>query len=157
VFDRETIEFLESGCSLVVGTVASDGAPFVTRGWGIKVAEPDQDCVHLVLDARDVVTLDNLDATGRVALTAAHVPTLRAKQFKGRAADVLPAGDEDRATVEQFCEAFFSAVVASDGTDRRFLERLVPLDFVACDVMIDEIYDQTPGPGAGSAVAREDT
>jgi hypothetical protein len=48
-------------------------------------------------------------------------------------------------------------VVATDGTDRRLLERLVPLDFVACDVMIDELYDQTPGPGAGSAVAREDT
>jgi hypothetical protein len=157
VLDAETIEFLESGCSLVVGTVASDGVPFVTRGWGIKVVKADLDCVRLVLDSLDAVTLENLGVTGRVAVTAADVPTLQSKQLKGRAAEVFPAGDEDRATVEEFCDAFFDSVVATDGTDRRLLERLVPLDFVACDVMIDELYDQTPGPGAGSAVAREDT
>ena len=29
---------------------------------------------------------------------------------------------------------------------------MVPGDFVACTVVIDELYDQTPGPGAGAAL-----
>jgi hypothetical protein len=157
VFDRETIEFLESGCSLVLGTVAPDGGPFASRGWGLTVTEPDDDRVRVLLDAKDTATLDNIGATRRLALTAAEVPTLRAMQLKGRVTNVVVADDADRATVEEFCDAFFSHVVATDGTDRRLLEHLVPFDFVACEVTVEEIYDQTPGPGAGCAVSREDT
>jgi hypothetical protein len=156
VFGRETIEYLESGCSLVVGTVAADGEPHACRGWGLRVPVPEVDRLHLVLDAADTVALDNIGATKRLALTAADVPTLRSMQLKGFVADVYSADDEDRATVLEFCDAFFGNVVAIDGTDRRLLERLVPRDFVACDVAVDEFYNQTPGPGAGSAVVRGD-
>jgi hypothetical protein len=41
-------------------------------------------------------------------------------------------------------------VTAVDGTERRLLERLVPSDYTAWTVAIDEVYDQTPGPGAGA-------
>ena len=53
----------------------------------------------------------------------------------------------------RFCESFFGVVEELEGTDRRLLERMVPDDFVACTVVIDELYDQTPGPGAGAALS----
>jgi hypothetical protein len=157
VFDRETIEFLESGCSLVVGTVASDGEPFACRGWGVTVVGPDENRVRLVLDAADEVMLDNMTAGGRVALTAADVRTLRSMQFKGHVRALQPADEADRSCAENFSDAFFDAVMSTDGTDRRLLERLVPLDFVVCDLTVDEFYNQTPGPGAGCAVSSEPT
>ncbi len=76
-------------------------------------------------------------------------------QAKGCATGLQPANDADRMWVEAFCDAFFTDVVESDGTERRLLERFVPLDFVTCDVTVDEFYDQTPGPGAGNAMSRE--
>ena len=154
MFDPETIEFLEGGCALVVGTVASDGAPFVSRGWGLTVVEPEEDRIELLVDAAEAVALGNIDSTRRVALTAGDVPTLHSVQLKGHVTGVRPAGDADKVAVDRFCEAFFDDVIATDGTDRRLLERLVPLEFVVCDVSVDEFYNQTPGPGAGSAVAR---
>jgi len=157
VFAPETIEILESGCSLVVGTVASDGEPFAGRGWGLTVTGPDDGRVRLVLDKADTGTLDNIDATERLALTAGDVATLRAWQLKGRVTRTVDADDADRVAVVEFCDAFFANVIATDGTDRRLLERLVPLDFVVCEMTVDEIYDQTPGPGAGTAVSRERT
>lgn len=152
--DRETIEFLESGCSLVLGTVAADGEPFVSRGWGLRVEAPAEDLLHVVLDASDELALENIASTGRVAITAADVRTLEAVQLKGHAGNVRAADDRDRATVVEFCEDFFGAIVAVDGTDRWLLDRLVPLDFVTCDFVVDETYNQTPGPGAGCAVPR---
>jgi hypothetical protein len=153
VFDRETTEFLESGCSLVVGTVAPDGEPFACRAWGVKVMEPGENRMRVVLDAADVVMLDHLTAGGRVAVTAADVRTLRSMQVKGRVTALQPADDADRICADNFSVAFFDAVVSTDGTDRRLLERLVPLDFIVCDVTVDEFYNQTPGPGAGSVVS----
>jgi hypothetical protein len=54
--------------------------------------------------------------------------------------------------VASYCDSFFGAVEEADGTDRRLLERTVPGDFVSCTVEIDELFDQTPGPGAGAAL-----
>jgi len=158
VFAPETIEILESGCALVVATVAPDGAPLAGRGWGVTVPAPADDRVRLVLDKSDRGTLENIEETGRLVLTAADVATFRACQLKGRVTtDVFDADDADRATVVEFCDAFFANVIATDGTDRRLLERLVPLEFVVCEVTVDDVYDQTPGPGAGTAVTREGT
>jgi len=157
VFAPETIKILESGCSLVVGTVASDGEPVAGRGWGLTVTDPDGDRVRLVLDKSDIGTRENIEATGRLALTAGDVATLRAWQLKGRVTTaVVDADDAVRAEVVEFCDAFFNNVIATDGTERRLLERLVPFDFVVCEMTVDEVFDQTPGPGAGTAVSRED-
>jgi hypothetical protein len=34
------------------------------------------------------------------------------------------------------------------------MDRLVPVDLLACTVEVDELYDQTPGPGAGARLER---
>jgi hypothetical protein len=154
VFDRETIDFLESGCALIVATVSADGEPHAGRGWGLLVAPGDDDRVRLLVDALDSITVENMETTGRIAITAANVPTLRSAQLKGRAVGVSPAADADRTRAAEFCNRFFTDIVETDGTDRRLPERLVPLDYVACDVTVEEFYDQTPGPGAGGALSR---
>jgi hypothetical protein len=157
LFDRETIEFLESGCSLVVGTVAPDGEPFACRAWGVTVVDPDENRMRMVLDAADVVMVDNVTAGGRVAVTAADVRTLHAMQLKGRVTALQVADDADRARADDFAAAFLDAIVETDGFDRRLLQRLVPMDFMVCDVTVDEFYNQTPGPGAGCAVSHKAT
>ncbi len=153
VFEPETVEFLESGCALIVGTVDAHGAPHATRGWSAKVLDAGEARLRLGLDALDSTVLDNLQETGRIAVTGADVRTLRSAQMKGRAGDLVPADDLDRERIARYCDAFYTDVYESDGTPRPLLDRLTPADFVMCEVTVDEYYDQTPGPAAGNELA----
>ncbi len=150
VLDPETVAFLESGSALIVGTVSDDGVPRATRGHGLNVLRGDALRVRLLLDGDDPLTVEHARAGGRIAITAASVPTLRSLQLKGRATAVEPATDADRDRAHQYSEEFFDDITRSDGTPRVLLERIRPGDYVAATVEVDEVFDQTPGPSAGA-------
>jgi hypothetical protein len=145
-------ELLTGGCALIVGVVSADRVPCATRGWGLTVLAGPPSRVRLVLSSDDVPRLRDDTDSQAIAITAADVRTFHAVQLKGRAGVPEPADRADRAAVIRYCDSFFGAVEDVDGTERRLLDRLVPEDFVACTVMVDELYDQTPGPGAGAAL-----
>jgi hypothetical protein len=152
VLDPETVTFIEGGCALIVGTVGATGEPHAARGWGLTVLTTDPAEMHLVIDAVDAVTIGNLADNSQIAITGTDVATLRSLQIKGTAR-VLPAGTiDERARAERFYDAFFGDINAVDGTPRELIEQLVPLDFRACLVHAAELYDQTPGPAAGTAL-----
>ena len=145
-------EFLGGGVSLIVATVTDDGAPHATRGWSLRLTGPST--ARVLLPLHDTTALDRLAAGARVAITAADVTTLRSVQLKGRAIGVEPATDDDREHAARHNDAFFAEVSATDGTPRALLDRLVPAGYAACLLEIAEVYDQTPGPGAGARVVQ---
>jgi hypothetical protein len=148
--DDATTAFLHTGCALIVATVAPDGEPRASRGWGVEVAGPTT--VRLLLDASDVVTNEHLLSGRRIAITATDVRTLRSLQLKGPPSSVVePATALDVERSERYCALFFDDVCDTDGTPRWKLERLVPVALAACLVEVDEMFDQTPGPRAGTA------
>ena len=151
MLSAETKDFLESGCALIVATVSSTGEPFATRAWGMFVLDGGRR-IRVLFDDTDTRSLDNLHDSGRVAITAAHVPTLHSMQLKGRFVRSEAADDRDREKAAQYCENFFTDIERTDGQPRRLLERMVPEGFFACEVVVEELYDQTPGPGAGASL-----
>jgi predicted pyridoxine 5'-phosphate oxidase superfamily flavin-nucleotide-binding protein len=153
VFDPETSAFLETGCALVVGTVTADGAPYAARAWGADPIGGGSD-VRVLLDALDVATIGNVEGGGRVAVTATSVRYFTSVQMKGHAVAVEPATAGDRARAARYVDDFFADIEQTDGTERALLERLVPADYVAMVVRVEEVYDQTPGPGAGGRIER---
>jgi hypothetical protein len=150
VIEGKAAALLRSRYALIVAIVDDEGTPFATRGWGLTLLPDHPEQVRLVLGAADGRLLQDLSGSRAVAITAGDPRTLHSVQFKGRAGAAEPATDDDRAEVGRYCDSFFGVVAEVDGTDRRFLERLVPDNFVACTVVIEELYDQTPGPGAGA-------
>ena len=142
---------LAGGCALIVGTVGPDGAPHASRGWAAEVLAPDR--VRVVLDGDDAALVAHLADGGAIAVTATDVPTLRSAQLKGRADPPLPVDDDGRALVRRYCQAFAADILATDGTPTELVARLTPSSFVACEVHVHEVFDQTPGPGAGVALA----
>jgi hypothetical protein len=88
-----------------------------------------------------------------IAVTGGDVATLQSKQIKGRAIAVEPPNDHDRGLIELHVEGFFGAVESVDGIPRELLRYLVADDFDMVTVEVAEMYDQTPGPTAGSLVA----
>ena len=149
MLDEEMVAFLHGGCALIVCTFDEEGAPFASRAWGLTVlcAEGAEGAVRVRL----LVTPDVL-TEGRIAITATDVPTLRSLQLKGHIADVDAMTEADLAKSEQYIDDFYDDIVSTDHIPRDLLERVRPNQFVVCTVVVEELYDQTPGPRAGASV-----
>ena len=141
----------EAGAGFVVGTVAPDGTPCATRAWSAEVIDDDQRRVRFMVSADEAVVIENLQGAG-VCLTAAHVATFRSVQWKGQVVAIEPPTANDLAIAEAHTTRFFDAVNRIDGTPFELLDRMRPIEVLAVEMIVDEIYDQTPGPGAGAAL-----
>jgi hypothetical protein len=153
VFDSDLTAFLESGCSTIVGVLGPSGEPFATRGWGTEVLSDAVPRLRLLVSAGAFASIGRRAGDGdafAIALTGADVRTLRSVQVKGTAHDLEPPTAADLERSEAFCTAFFADVQAVDGIGASLMRRLVPSDLLACTVAVAELYDQTPGPGAGA-------
>jgi hypothetical protein len=152
---EEMVSFLESGCALIVGTVGEDGAPLASRGWGLDI-DRGETVGHLLLAGDDMALAANLAPTTRLAVTGTHVLTLRSVQLKGSVRSTAPATDGQRARFLRYCDEFFGDVLAIDSIAPSLMERLMPIDLIACAFAIEEAFDQTPGPGAGARLSGAD-
>jgi hypothetical protein len=152
VIEVSTRTLLESGCALLIGTVDTCGMPHASRGWGFDVLDPAAGRVRILLAADEAVLLANLRATRRLAVTGTDVATLRSVQAKGHVISVERATAADRRRARRYYDAFSGDIELVDTTPRVLLDRLVPSDYEACVAVLDEWYDQTPGPAAGCRV-----
>lgn len=144
--------FLESPCSQIVATVDADGLPEASRGWAVDVL-PGGRQLRLLLASTEAVTLANAASTGVIALTATHFQTLSSVQIKGRVTSVEPRTAADRIRFEGFCAGCVQVISVLDGVPEEIAWRMAPVDVVACLVAVAEVYDQTPGPVAGTRLA----
>lgn len=153
MFDDDLTAFLESGCSTIVGLLTPSGEPFATRGWGIQVLGSAPARLRLLVGAGELASVGRRPGDGArfaIAVTGANVLTLRSVQVKGVAHDVEVPTAADLERSARFCDAFFDDVATFDAIPRSLMDRLAPTDLLACTVDVSELYDQTPGPGAGA-------
>jgi len=151
VIDEALRAFLERGCAMVVGTASADGAPHAQRAWGCSVVGPGT--VRVLLDRSDPVLREHIDAGGRIAVTSADVRDLRSVQLKGR---VVAVEEEPRPDDLDRChrhnDELFADIESADFFPRALTERMVPPGYLVAVVEVEELFDQTPGPGAGAQV-----
>ncbi|MGK2928339.1 MAG: pyridoxamine 5'-phosphate oxidase family protein [Acidimicrobiales bacterium] len=147
MIDQGLTALLERGCAMVVGTVGEDGWPHAQRAWGCSVV--DATTVRVLLDGSDAVIAAHIAGGGRIAITSADVRTLHSVQLKGLVTAVVPPNDEDLDRCERHNEELFTDIELTDFYPRELSSRMVPPEYRVAVVEVDEIYDQTPGPGAG--------
>ncbi|HSB88135.1 MAG TPA: hypothetical protein VLD86_17610 [Ilumatobacteraceae bacterium] len=155
MFSKSMIEFLHSGCALLVGTVDETHRPHAGRGHGLTVLDPESGRVRLLVDADDEVTVTNLHPGAAVAITTANVRTLHSVQLKGRVVQVEPATEADDAKRLQYTSDFITDIHETDGDELDILRRWSDCRILACVVDIDCGFDQTPGPAAGTQMSGE--
>ena len=154
MFGSELTSMIEDGAGLVVGTVGDDGEPRATRAWSVTVVDPAAGRVRVVVGADDAVTVANLRVGALLALNGADVHTLRSVQLKGRVVAVDAAGTADLETARAQSDRFLQAVHDTDGNPFEQLRRMLPIEVVVVEVVVDEMFDQTPGPEAGGPLVR---
>jgi hypothetical protein len=154
--DPDTVQPLHSGCALVIVTIGPDGAPHATRGWGLTVVDAASGLLRVLVQTDDTLTLENIRAGAAVAVTATSVPTFRSVQLKGRGHSVEEPTPQDRERQTDYTRQLVEDIRVTDGHAVDVLERWGRREAVPCLIEVDTSFDQTPGPGAGTAIARRD-
>jgi hypothetical protein len=152
---RELKAFLESGVSALVGTRDADLVPEITRVWGLLVSKNRKSITLCIPFATSHKTLDNLAGNGQMTVCCTLPTSYKTVQLKGQCIATTDPSRADLAVVERHREAFGRLNnrigfprQQSETFWRRELETspvLIKLRFVP-----EQIFDQTPGPDAGS-------
>ena len=150
-FASELTAMIDSGAGIVVGTVSEDGEPRADRGWAAAVLDEQGRRVRFVMSADDPAVVRNLEA-GSVSLTGAEVITYQSIQLKGRPVVVEAPTADDIEMARVQTATFFDAVHRVDGNPLESLWRMLPLQMVAVEMIVEETFDQTPGPAAGAVI-----
>jgi hypothetical protein len=141
----------DDGVSMFVGTVRADGVPAGCRAIG-AVSRDDLGTLTVyvpVATSRDVIAA--VAATKRIAVVASYPPDHSTVQVKGTTTAVRLAADAEESVVRQKLERF-ADVLDTIGVPRRVTRAVACWPAFAIEMKIDEIFEQTPGPKAGTLI-----
>lgn len=149
--DRSVLDLLATGPSIVVATVDDDGRPAACRAVALE-PKPDKQALILYLPlATTAEAIANIASNGRVAVALTNPIDHHAVQIKGRCERVRVAGPEESELVTRQIEAF-ADTLDQVGLPRGRTRRLAAWPAFAVEVQIDTVFEQTPGPRAGTLV-----
>jgi len=149
----ELVGFCEGGVSLLLGTRDADNRPACARLVGAKVS-PDRDRVTvLVPEGPGARVLANLRDNGLAAVTFVRPLDARGMQVKGRCVAVREATADERALAERYL-ASLARSLFEVGMHQALVVRLTIAPLAAIDVAVEEVFQQTPGPTAGTLLVR---
>ena len=147
--------FLESGVSVVVGTRDADFVPEITRAWGLLVSKDRKSISLCVPLATSHKTLDNLAGNGQMTVCCSLPTSYKTVQLKGQCIETADPNRADLAAVERHREAF-GRLNERIGFPRQRTETFWRRELETSPVLVklrfvpEQIFDQTPGPDAGS-------
>jgi hypothetical protein len=140
-------ELLESGPAILGASVSEDGPPEAFRCWGTRL---EADILRVYIGAEADLTMARVGPEARLAVTATDILTFRSVQMKGPAlGPAEPLTRQDAETIRRYT-AVFTAQLGQIGHPPALAERLRPVAPFAVSMRIEQLYDQTPGPGAGA-------
>jgi hypothetical protein len=151
------IQFLERASVALGCTADASRVPRVhwVSGWQV---DPDHRSIWCFVPREFTPGLEaTMEGNGQFALTVEHIGPHECYQFKGRCVELRPSTESDRAVVSRCRERFSIAVrhhVPQIASHDAALRRYILEPAVAVRVAVREIFLQTPGPGAGSLLAR---
>jgi hypothetical protein len=120
--------------------------PSVTWAFGARVAAATDQITALVPDVEAERTKRNLEQNGLVAFTAVEPLSHEAYQFKGKLVEMRPSSEEERA-VQDIHRSKLIAHVAMFPRELFAGYELYPS--TAVTFRVEDVFVQTPGPGAG--------
>jgi hypothetical protein len=140
---------LELGLSVIVGTVDAQGVPTTCRAVAVASDDGLKTLTVYVPVATGHATVQNVATTKRLAVAATHPCTNAATQLKGTVFETRLAREDESVHVRMCLEAF-ADVLESIGVPRRLTRSMVHWPAFAICIRVEQIFEQTPGPNAGS-------
>ena len=158
VIPGKIVSFLEQRANVAMcGTRDQDLVPHAHRvtGWRVGPERDSMECFVPEPFTEDLV--ESLEDNARIAVTIEEFPSHETYQFKGHYLARRPAAADDLAIHEQCRERFVRSVRTVLNLPDDVLRAFILKPHIVVSFKVDEIYLQTPGPGAGSRmVPRQD-
>ncbi len=144
----ELATFIESGLSINVGTCDRDLEPDGAIAWAARVHDDRaQITIYLHKDAAAAM-VRNLRVHPGIAVLFERPTSHRGCQVKGRFVSTRPAKATERAEIEKQLEGFLTDLEGI-GIPRDLTSGSEIWPCVAIQMRATELFEQTPGPGAG--------
>jgi hypothetical protein len=148
---QSIVTLLETGVSVMVGTRNSSLMPECTRSWGIRVGTKRDTVTIFLSKAFAGHTLENLRDNGQIAVTCTRPTDHVTCQLKGRLKSMKPAAAADRELSRRWHREFMAELKAI-GVPSALSEAWITEPTVAVEISVSDVFDQTPGPGAGKKI-----
>lgn len=148
MMSEEVATFLESGISINIATRDAERVPHGTRVWSVLV---EADRVHVTAYLHEDAAprlLRDLEAHPEVALAFSRPSDHRSCQLKGIFLGSRAARPRERNLVAAQVEGFLTELEGI-GIPRAATARWKSWPCVVLRIRVDELFTQTPGPGAG--------
>jgi hypothetical protein len=142
---------LQTGVSVMVGTRDGSLMPECTRAWGIHVATGRDTVTIFLSETIAGKTLDNLRENGMIAVSCTRPTDHITCQLKGRVRSIKPLRSVERDLSRRWHRDFMAELRAI-GVPSKLSEAWIVEPTVAVEIAITDVFDQTPGPGAGRKV-----
>jgi hypothetical protein len=140
---------VEPGVSVIVGSVDAEGNPSCCRAVGLRSDDELATVTVFVPTATSQDTMANVEATRRLAIVTTHPISHCATQLKGTVERTRPAReDEEPFILDHF--GGFGGVLNAIGYPLRVTRSIVHWPAYAVEMRVEEIYEQSPGPKAGT-------
>jgi hypothetical protein len=152
----KVVRFLEERASL--GFAGTRDANLVPRGHrvsGWQVAADGRTLIALIPAGSADSMVATLQDNGRIAVTLEEVGTHETYQIKGRYVSHRPLRPSEVEIATRTRERLVRAVRGFFADDQltAAMTASIPVPSLAVEIAVDEVFLQTPGPGAGTRVA----
>jgi hypothetical protein len=142
---------IESDPAVSVGTRSGDLVPHGVRAWGPRVSA-DRRSVEVFIDRPNSQrAIQDLQDNGRIATCFVEIRSFRSLQLKGRCVEIGDPAPEDWDWIERHRAAFTEAT-ADIGILPVLTRNLWSTQVVKLRFVVEEFFDQTPGPLAGREI-----
>jgi hypothetical protein len=140
---------LAEGMSIIVASVDSRGMPSCCRGLALKSDDELATATVYVPMAVSRTVIADVATTGRIAVASTYPIDNSSIQLKGRTRTARVAREDEASFVRHRFNAF-GDVLETLGIPPAVSSRAPVWPAFAIDLTVEEIYDQTPGPRAGT-------
>jgi hypothetical protein len=137
--------------SLLVGTVNAQNIPLCCRAVALASRDDVANVTVYLPIATSHETLQNLATTRRMAVAATHPIDHCSIQLKGTASDARLARADEAAFVKSRFHAF-AEILDTLGIPSRVTLNASCWPAFAVDLRVEQVFEQTPGPRAGTRV-----
>lgn len=151
ISDGIRAHILENVGTILVGTCDRTLTPEITRGWGPTIL-PDGHTIDLCVSlSSGAKTLDNLGDNDELAVTFHQTVTYKTVQLKGRFLESGELTPQDWEAVERQ-KSILTEQAKVHGIPLHIGSRIFTADLVRIRFIVQQAFEQTPGPGAGGTL-----
>ena len=147
----ERLQSCLNGGSILVGTVDAEGVPATCRGIAGRIDDALRRFTVYVPVQTAQETIANVATTRRIAVGVSQPLTHQSLQIKGATAGVRLARPDEAPLLQQTVETV-AAILEEVGLPRRLSRAMNHWPAFAIDVVVEDIFEQTPGPNAGTPI-----